>query len=126
MWERNLCLHGASGKAVALPSPPQGPGCSGLLSKKDVLSPAEAARWDAVGPLAPYQQLSGEPLCPLLCPTACSSCFQGSGECVCSCVCGTEDVVSWSWSMRGGEALVTCVKDDVSLPCLALSNFSTG
>lgn len=47
MWERNLCLHGASGKAVALPSSPQGPGCGGLPPKKDVLSPAGAARWDS-------------------------------------------------------------------------------
>lgn len=89
----------------------------------------------AVGPLAPSQQLPGEPLCPLLCPTACprggqepSPLCQGSGEHVCFCVCGTEDVVSclWSWSMRGREALVTCGKDDVSLPCWVLSNFGTG
>lgn len=81
----------------------------------------------AVGPLAPSQQLPGEPLSPLLCPTACPSCFQGSGEHGFSCVCGTQDVVSclWSWSMRGREALVTYVKDAVSLPCWALSNFST-
>lgn len=82
----------------------------------------------AVGPLSPSQQLPGESLCPLLCPTGCPSCFLGSGECVCLCICVTEDVVSclWSWSMSGREALVTCGKDDISLPCWALSNFNTG
>lgn len=47
MWERNSCLHSTSVKAVALPDSPQGPGCGGLPPKKDVLSPAGAARWDS-------------------------------------------------------------------------------
>lgn len=154
MCERDLGLSSILGRAAVAPTSLQGAVWVGLPPSKP---PPESHRRllglpdgissllpFAVGPPARSQQLPAEPgspesLCaPRSIPTACPRegrnrpppRFSGSGEHVCSCLCGcaTEDAVSclWGWSMRGREASVTRGEDDVSLLRWALlCNFST-